>query len=968
MITTDQNIVEINKNIVEINKSIIAINEDIVEVNEDIVEINEDIVEINDALIETNQAILTNAENIGKINETVNKHSEDIDDICEIIDEINTNIEKIGEDVDNNTKEQEKLGGRISTIEGMIENNEIGYDEIYIGEGEMPNKAVLQFILDDVKTMKIKQPDGTFVEAPIDYTSDIEAKLDKTGGTIDGSLVINQDLTVKGKTIAEEHETVVVEDNLIVLNSNKIDLQTDYSGIVINKDENSTYGAVYDPKDDTFKFGEGRVNEEEEFEFNEGEGLPFAVRDDSSKFTDGHLVEWDAEGYKFVDSGKTIKDLNYFGQGTSIPKGADLDTYTTEGKYFASSGSIAESLVNSPTVDNFVMFVFKRTTGKSINQMIITLGSRIFLRGCNSSGELRAWSEFAKTSALQELTEIVNNKAPIKHEHEIEEVNNLQETLDNKAPIKHEHEIEEVSSLQETLDTKAILGEELVNTDVAYIKDVPSSAAKYATINKIGGMTRKCTNILRVEPSNMGTKNGITATLNSDGTVTLNGTATANTTFYLITNHRIPAGEYYFKINGSGMGWSSYWGATYNVVTGSTKYDTGSGVAFTSNGEHFQFQVEVASGVSLNNRTLKPMINIGSSALDFEPYFSGLRDAKVTEVKSVGRNLFDLSKAKADKGRIEIRKDSILWEYPVSNQDLFAFQIIVDVIPNTTYSLNWKATSINRVFVYTDVLWGNNLANIQKRDSFNSGKNERLVLGFYSSNSNRTGTSEIISDIILNKGTSVLPYSPYTEHTLEIPEAVQNEEWYGIGIPNTEYYNSIDLENGKGNIKAKEIVLNGTENFLISKLTDYHYFYVPIGDVGVKPNTDLLCDQYDFANEATRDKTCFVGSGGVSIRDDRFTTANDFKTYLAEQYANGTPVTLICAMATPTTEDISNLITDDNLIGVESGGTLTFENEYGYDVPSEVEFYLNNNDVVGAKKFIGDLIGKAKNAENAELA
>ncbi|MBR7101300.1 MAG: hypothetical protein IKC74_03330, partial [Clostridia bacterium] len=189
----------------------------------------------------------------------------------------------------------------------------------------------------------------------------------------------------------------------------------------------------------------------------------------------------------------------------------------------------------------------------------------------------------------------------------------------------------------------------------------------------------------------------------------------------------------------------------------------------------------------------------------------------------------------------------------------------------------------------------------------------------------------------------------------------QNEEWYGIGIPNTEYYNSIDLENGKGDIKAKKIVLNGTENFLISKLTDYHYFYVPIGDVGVKPNTDLLCDQYDSTNESTRDKTCFVGSGGVAIRDDRFTTANDFKTYLAEQYANGTPVTLICAMATPTTEDID--ITDDNLIGVEGGGTVTLVNEYGYDIPCDIDFFTGDNKIVGSRVFVGDLMGRASFAK-----
>ena len=46
------------------------------------------------------------------------------------------------------------------------------------------------------------------------------------------------------------------------------------------------------------------------------------------------------------------------------------------------------------------------------------------------------------------------------------------------------------------------------------------------------------------------------------------------------------------------------------------------------------------------------------------------------------------------------------------------------------------------------------------------------------------------------------------------------------------------------------------------------------------------------------------------------------------------------ALSTPEVTDISDLITADNLITVEGGGTLTFENEYGYAVPSEVEYQV----------------------------
>lgn len=86
--------------------------------------------------------------------------------------------------------------------------------------------------------------------------------------------------------------------------------------------------------------------------------------------------------------------IDWFGDGTSIPSGADLNTYMTPGKYYLGSSGVADEILNCPVAnDNFVLYVFRRTTGKSINQMIITLNGALYIRGCNSSGsfENREW-------------------------------------------------------------------------------------------------------------------------------------------------------------------------------------------------------------------------------------------------------------------------------------------------------------------------------------------------------------------------------------------------------------------------------------------------------------------------------------------------------------------------------------------------------------------------------------------------
>ena len=135
-------------------------------------------------------------------------------------------------------------------------------------------------------------------------------KYDKTGGVITGDVAIQGNLTVSGTTTTEKEKQLLVEDNVIVTNANKIDLTTLLSGLAINKDENAVYGIMYDPADDTVKFGEGTFEENNKFTFKAGEGLPIAIREDSTKFTNAHLVKWDATKNSFVDAGIDVLSLS----------------------------------------------------------------------------------------------------------------------------------------------------------------------------------------------------------------------------------------------------------------------------------------------------------------------------------------------------------------------------------------------------------------------------------------------------------------------------------------------------------------------------------------------------------------------------------------------------------------------------------------------------------------------------------
>lgn len=136
-------------------------------------------------------------------------------------------------------------------------------------------------------------------------------KLDKAGGTISGDVTITGDLTINGTQHINDTENLDVKNAMIYSNSDGATLATN-GGIGIKTNSNDVYGIVYDPTSDSVKLGLGTSDTGGKFTFNENEGEPVAVRDDSSKLTNDHLLKWDSTNLKLIDSGKSIGDLGAY--------------------------------------------------------------------------------------------------------------------------------------------------------------------------------------------------------------------------------------------------------------------------------------------------------------------------------------------------------------------------------------------------------------------------------------------------------------------------------------------------------------------------------------------------------------------------------------------------------------------------------------------------------------------------------
>lgn len=208
-----------------------------------------------------------------------------------IVGAINENKAAISKEVTDRLNADTSLSGKISGVENSL-NSEISNRE--------NSDATLQDNIDAEATTRQNQINAANTE--------IGKKLDKTGGAISGDLAVQGNLSVVGTTKTTHVSQLFVDKPVIVVNEQKADLDI-LAGFAINKDENATYGIMYDPATDTVLFGEGTVDANNHFTFNAGEGLPLAVRADSSAFTDVHLVKWNAAKNIFEDAGVSYAEI-----------------------------------------------------------------------------------------------------------------------------------------------------------------------------------------------------------------------------------------------------------------------------------------------------------------------------------------------------------------------------------------------------------------------------------------------------------------------------------------------------------------------------------------------------------------------------------------------------------------------------------------------------------------------------------
>ena len=186
----------------------------------------------------------------------------------------------------------------------------------------------------------------------------------------------------------------------------------------------------------------------------------------------------------------------------------------------------------------------------------------------------------------------------------------------------------------------------------------------------------------------------------------------------------------------------------------------------------------------------------------------------------------------------------------------------------------------------------------------------------------RETTQEIIDGYtwVFEQATEEVPYTPfiegciYTDGTVEtVQDSLSNTATAEMLLKVGNYQDTQEVLSGhiKRNVGIK--FLDGTESWQLATSTNLVQFYTQSTQGIIANNVSIYSTITSYgctvANRTEYDFGCYSGNSGNLCFQMKgsatLTTANAWTTFLADQYAAGTPVIIVYPLATPTTETVT---------------------------------------------------------------
>lgn len=200
-------------------------------------------------------------------------------------------------------------------------------------------------------------------------------------------------------------------------------------------------------------------------------------------------------------------------------------------------------------------------------------------------------------------------------------------------------------------------------------------------------------------------------------------------------------------------------------------------------------------------------------------------------------------------------------------------------------------------------------------------------------------------DLQIEFGDTATPYEPYTGQTITLPALAS---LYGDGTVCDEY----DVVSGVETRRWGRVELDGTEAWITRTSGTGVYGYA-LPDVFDAPAAAGVCTHFSFVKNGASGTQTAVCVASASTRKDlsvftTIATLDDFKAWLAAQYAAGTPVTVVYQLAEPVITKIEEILPFSNFLPSADSGLIINANPeyYNYFTDSNANISLR---LYGAK-------------------
>lgn len=476
--------------------------------------------------------------------------------------------------------------------------------------------------------------------------------------------------------------------------------------------------------------------------------------------------------------------------------------------------------------------------------------------------------------------------------------------------------------------------------------------------------TREGYNLLENHLQNQ-TINGVDVLINSDKSITLNGTATAFFQLVLLNTDDEPIilkpGNYTMSLKGKIKG-INFVGTENEIDTPYlTSTDTNETIEKTYQSETVVTKVlcAISQGTVLNNIKLYPMIYNGIDDKEYEPFGTKPSFDYPSKVECVGDNInlkicnknlndneFEIGTILDDTGHEGTSKNYIRSKnyLRLDSEDytIFAYKFSGISILNTAIRLYDRNKKYLR-----NLYIGRIDAN-----TFTFNITEDVYFGRLVCLNNEAVPSDFSVEIQIEKGTTKTDYVEHEEQNHVIP--VQQKMFSG------DTFKKVNSK-WKEMHTWQEVIFNGEENWLMNYGTSL--FNLASNNIYNQSSTEhkALCNMAKFENRQAimadlADKHFAMQSAYNSIffKDTDFKTAEEFKAKLKELYEAGTPLKVSYKTDTPlildcTKEQIAVL----NKIEQEAHTYLEVTNIYTED---KVGAIIKSNTAVDLKSVINNVV------------